>query len=258
VISAADEHGHGTHVAGSVVANGMLGWGTVNDDGYLFGLGTAPGAKLVAQRIIDKTGSLFLTEDFQQLALDAYREGVSVVNNSWGAEQSGRYDSYAAEYDGLVRDSDFQAEGSQEMAYIFAAGNSGRVLRPSITRVSARTSLRWVPARVLAKCSIFMRMELMPWLIFPVVDRLRMGATNLILWLREPGYPRLGLPRHRKVTSGLGLMITILIWAGRVWPALWLRVLQRSLFNIFGKCVESKALLPLTESAHDQYSDGYE
>lgn len=133
VISAADEHGHGTHVAGSVVANGMLGWGTVNDDGYLFGLGTAPGAKLVAQRIIDKTGSLFLTEDFQQLALDAYREGVSVVNNSWGAEQSGRYDSYAAEYDGLVRDSDFQAEGSQEMAYIFAAGNSGPGTQTLIT-----------------------------------------------------------------------------------------------------------------------------
>lgn len=133
VISAADEHGHGTHVAGSVVANGMLGWGTVNDDGYLFGLGTAPGAKLVAQRIIDKTGSLFLTEDFQQLAQDAYREGVSVVNNSWGAEQSGRYDSYAAEYDGLVRDSDFQAEGSQEMAYIFAAGNSGPGTQTLIT-----------------------------------------------------------------------------------------------------------------------------
>lgn len=133
VLSAADEHGHGTHVAGSVVANGMLGWGTVNDDGYLFGLGTAPGAKLVAQRLIDKTGTLFLTEDFQQLASDAYREGVSVVNNSWGAEQSGRYDSYAAEYDGLVRDSDFQAEGSQEMAYVFAAGNSGPGTQTLIT-----------------------------------------------------------------------------------------------------------------------------
>lgn len=133
VLSAADEYGHGTHVAGSVVANGMLGWGTVNDDGYLFGLGTAPGAKLVAQRLIDKTGTLFLTEDFQQLALDAYREGVSVVNNSWGAERSSRYDSYAAEYDGLVRDSDFQAEGSQEMAYVFAAGNSGPGAQTLIT-----------------------------------------------------------------------------------------------------------------------------
>lgn len=133
VFSAADEYGHGTHVAGSVVANGMLGWGTVDDDGYLFGLGAAPGAKLVAQRIIDKTGSLFLTEDFQQLAQDAYREGVSVVNNSWGAEQSGRYDSYAAEYDGLVRDSDFQAEGSQEMAYFFSAGNSGPGTQTLIT-----------------------------------------------------------------------------------------------------------------------------
>lgn len=133
VSSAADEHGHGTHVAGSVVANGMLGWGTVNEDGYLFGLGTAPGAKLVAQRVIDRTGTLFLTEDFQQLARDAYREGVSVVNNSWGAEESGRYDSYAAEYDGLVRDSDFEAAGDQEMAYIFAAGNSGPGTQTLIT-----------------------------------------------------------------------------------------------------------------------------
>lgn len=133
VDSAGDEYGHGTHVSGSIIANGLRGYGTVNEDDYLYGLGTAPGAQLVAQRIIDSTGTLFLTEDFQLLARDAYREGVSVVNNSWGAEESGRYDSYAAEYDALVRDSDNLTEGDQEIAYVFAAGNSGPGTQTVIT-----------------------------------------------------------------------------------------------------------------------------
>lgn len=125
VNSGMDEHAHGTHLSGSIVANGLRGYGTTDENGYLYGLGTAPGAQLVAQRIIDKTGTLFLTEDFQLLARDAYRENVSVVNNSWGAENTGTYDSYAAEYDALVRDSDNLTPGNQEMTFIFAAGNSG-------------------------------------------------------------------------------------------------------------------------------------
>lgn len=133
VDSAMDEYGHGTHVSGSIIANGLRGFGTLNEDGYLYGLGVAPGAQLVAQRVIDSTGTVFLTEDFQCLARDAYREGVSVVNNSWGAEESSRYDSYAAEYDALVRDSDNLTSGDQEMAFIFAAGNSGSAAQTLIT-----------------------------------------------------------------------------------------------------------------------------
>ena len=133
VFSGADEYGHGTHVAGSIIADGLRGYGTTDGDGFLYAMGTAPGAKLVAQRVIDSTGTLFLTEDFQLLARDAYREGVSVVNNSWGAEESGRYDSYAAEYDGLVRDADNKTPGNQEMAFIFSAGNSGPGTQTLIT-----------------------------------------------------------------------------------------------------------------------------
>jgi len=124
VDSAMDEYGHGTHVTGSIVADGN-GSGMLDDNGRFYALGLAMGGQVVCQRVIDKTGTLFLTEDFEQLAMDAYREGVSVVNNSWGAEENAHYDSYAAQYDALVRDADVLAPGDQAMSFFFAAGNSG-------------------------------------------------------------------------------------------------------------------------------------
>ena len=39
---AADEHSHGTHVAGIIAGDGVTG--ELDEDGYLYGLGVAPGS----------------------------------------------------------------------------------------------------------------------------------------------------------------------------------------------------------------------
>ena len=49
-----DGHGHGTHVAGIVAGNGATG--ETDENGFLFGLGVAPGAGLIGQRIFDGVG----------------------------------------------------------------------------------------------------------------------------------------------------------------------------------------------------------
>ncbi len=52
---AADEHSHGTHCAGIIAGNGATG--ETDEDNALYGLGVAPGASLVAQRIFDGVGA---------------------------------------------------------------------------------------------------------------------------------------------------------------------------------------------------------
>ncbi|HEX7895705.1 MAG TPA: S8 family serine peptidase, partial [Terriglobales bacterium] len=54
VDDAADEHSHGTHCAGIIAGNGATG--EVDDNGYRYGLGVAPGANLIGQRLFDAAG----------------------------------------------------------------------------------------------------------------------------------------------------------------------------------------------------------
>src|SRR5207253_9152558 len=51
----ADGFGHGTHVSGIVAGNGSLGTGDSN--GFLWGLGMAPQADIINQRIFDSGGA---------------------------------------------------------------------------------------------------------------------------------------------------------------------------------------------------------
>src|SRR6185295_13399866 len=59
LLDASDEHGHGTHVSGIIAGNGALG--TVDESDYLYGLGVAPGASIVTQRIFDGDGGYTFT-----------------------------------------------------------------------------------------------------------------------------------------------------------------------------------------------------
>jgi hypothetical protein len=123
---ASDEHAHGTHVAGIIAGNGALG--TVDENGYLYGLGVAPGASIVTQRIFDGDGGYTFTDPtntFEQLTRDAVRAGAVVGNNSWGDDTQGRYDVSAAEFDALVRDADWETPGDQPYILEFSAGNAG-------------------------------------------------------------------------------------------------------------------------------------
>ena len=123
---ASDEHAHGTHVAGIIAGNGALG--TVDELGYLYGLGVAPGASIITQRIFDGGGNYTFigsTNTFDRLTRDAVRAGAVIGNNSWGDDTQGQYDVSAHEFDALVRDADVDTPGDQPYILEFSAGNAG-------------------------------------------------------------------------------------------------------------------------------------
>ena len=120
---ASDEHSHGTHVAGIIAGNGATG--EVDEFGELYGLGVAPQARIVAQRIFDGIGNYEAPPSFERLTRDAVRAGADIGSNSWGDDTQGRYDLSAAEFDALVRDADALAPGAQEFILEFSAGNAG-------------------------------------------------------------------------------------------------------------------------------------
>jgi serine protease AprX len=110
-----DPHGHGTHVAGSVLGDGhsdSMG-GAIQ--------GTAPRATLVLQSMIDAGGGLGgIPIDLHDLFLPPYRDDDARVHtNSWGAETPGLpYDQSAKEIDDVVWN-------QPDLAICFAAGNDG-------------------------------------------------------------------------------------------------------------------------------------
>ena len=113
--SADDPHGHGTHVAGSV-----LGDGNANGHGPV--MGTAPSATLVLQSVLDSGGGLRgLPADLNDLFDETYRgDGARIHTNSWGTTNSaGRYTSYSQEVDEFVW-------SHRDQIVCFAAGNPGR------------------------------------------------------------------------------------------------------------------------------------
>lgn len=120
---AADEHSHGTHVAGIIAGDGATG--ETDEDGYLYGLGVAPKAELVIQRIFDGSGNYEPPPTFEVLTRDATQAGAVIGSNSWGDDTQGQYDLSAAEFDALVRDADQSKTGDQPYILEFSAGNAG-------------------------------------------------------------------------------------------------------------------------------------
>lgn len=120
---AADEHGHGTHVAGIVAGNGATG--EVDEFGNLYGLGVAPKAHIIAQRMFDGVGGYEPPDNFEKLTRDAVQAGAVIGSNSWGDDTHGRYDLSAMQFDALVRDADGQTPGDQQYILEFSAGNAG-------------------------------------------------------------------------------------------------------------------------------------
>ena len=120
---AADEHSHGTHVAGIIAGNGATG--ETDENGYLYGLGVAPGANLIAQRLFDGAGDYHAPPSYETLTRDATRAGADIGSNSWGDDTQGRYDTSAMEFDALVRDADALKLNDQPYILEFSAGNAG-------------------------------------------------------------------------------------------------------------------------------------
>ena len=116
-----DDHGHGTHVAGTIAAVGNNSVGII---------GVAPNAKIIPVKALDATGS----GDFATLAnalMYAADSGASVINNSWGCDLCGYWaDNYPESFPEVAAGVPVVEEAVQ-YAYglgsvvIFAAGNMG-------------------------------------------------------------------------------------------------------------------------------------
>ena len=117
-----DTYGHGTHCAGIVAGNGSSG--RTDTKGYLYGMGMAPNAQLIDQRIFNDLGG-WEGPSNQNLVRDAVANGAIIGSNSWGMATFGSYILDDSEFDAFVRDADPNTPGDQQYILVFSAGNSG-------------------------------------------------------------------------------------------------------------------------------------
>lgn len=110
-----DPQGHGTHVAGSIIASGALSGGLIK--------GSAYEAQLIPVGLWSPImNNLMFDQDFTKLFGWPHKDGAMVHSNSWGAAANlGAYDAMAVKAD------DFLFK-NPDMLVLFAAGNSGQDL----------------------------------------------------------------------------------------------------------------------------------
>ena len=115
----ADTHGHGTHVAGTILGNGDLSGADPSTQFYpsTCYAGVAPEASLVFQALGDLSG---IPDDLNILFAQAYGGGARIHSNSWGTayKVGGEYTSYS-------EDVDEYSWSNQDFLIVFSAGNSG-------------------------------------------------------------------------------------------------------------------------------------
>lgn len=113
--------GHGTHTAGIMAADGASG--ILDANGFLRGLGSAPGALLVEQ--LDYPWYT-LPNGMLLLMKESYQNGASLSGNSWGPSSSPQgYDNDTMQADIGVRDTDPETPGNQSLSYVLSVMNGG-------------------------------------------------------------------------------------------------------------------------------------
>lgn len=114
--NANDPHGHGTHVAGSVLGNAVSGTLGINIRGI------APQSLLIFQSLMDGQGGLGgIPDDLDDLFLPPYQQyGARIHTNSWGSLiGDSKYDTQAYEIDDFVWN-------HRDFVICFSAGNEGK------------------------------------------------------------------------------------------------------------------------------------
>ncbi|MEO6238343.1 MAG: S8 family serine peptidase [Vicinamibacterales bacterium] len=132
---ATDPHGHGTHVAGTVLGSGSASAGRHR--------GVAPAATLVFQSLLDasfKLGGLPL--DLADLFEEAYQNGARIHNNSWGAVVDSEYTMNSHEVDEFVAK-------RRDMLVVISAGNEGQAAQRLHAQVG---SVDWLSIGAPASC----------------------------------------------------------------------------------------------------------
>lgn len=125
-----DNHGHGTHVAGSIAGNGALSGSNPATHTYTNSMaGIAPEAKLVVQAFeATATGDIIgLPTDLYPMYQQAYDAGARIHSNSWG-DATGPVSDTEAAFGGYP----YNAQRTDQFLWehpdytmLFGAGNSG-------------------------------------------------------------------------------------------------------------------------------------
>jgi len=122
-----DEHGHGTHVAGSVGGDGTRSSGNIQ--------GMAPNATIVFQGIAldGAQGYLSAPGNLSVMFKQAYDLGAMVHTNSWGTDGSSWWGRYTSE----CYDVDWTMFHYPEQLILFSAGNDGEDASPADGKIDA-------------------------------------------------------------------------------------------------------------------------
>jgi subtilisin family serine protease len=121
-----DDNGHGTHVAGSILGNGVNSGSNPTAHSYIGSFaGAAPEASLIFQSVGDASSYLYgLPSDLNELFTPPYADGARVHSNSWGGDVAGAYYSDSRETDQFIWN-------HKDMVIVVAAGNSARDINPT-------------------------------------------------------------------------------------------------------------------------------
>ncbi|MDG6224320.1 MAG: S8 family serine peptidase [Candidatus Thermoplasmatota archaeon] len=108
-----DNHGHGTHVAGSVGGDGTRSGGVIR--------GLAYNSTIFFQAIMDDYQNIAIPGNLSLLFKESYDAGARIHTNSWGYQ--GSY--YHGAYTSSSFDVDWTMYNYPEMLVLYAAGNDG-------------------------------------------------------------------------------------------------------------------------------------
>jgi subtilisin-like proprotein convertase family protein len=118
--------GHG-NLNASIIFGWNSGTGSAVEDtsAYNYGLGIAPWAKVGNSKVFANSGAGQFNQPANVRMANAYNGGARISSNSWGFISGTTYNVDSQLHDQLVRDAVSGSAGNQEMAIVFAAGNSG-------------------------------------------------------------------------------------------------------------------------------------